>query len=254
MINLGNNQFTVSLWGDEAFSAVLSQKNPLEIVRVLMKDTSPPLYNLSLYLWMQVFGPNEIAIRFLSFLFYLGTVVTVYFLAKFLWKQKTAIIAGLLTALNPFLFAYAFEGRMYSILYFTTTLSFYFFIRKLWLYYILAAALALYSHHFAIFAVMLQAVWNLVKAFKKPKKNWQLVLPFVFILILYTPWLYPLYYQTSLVKSGFWLGRPDLNSVINLFRSYLSYNQPENLKNILLVLAMIVQKYLVRGLTLGAIK
>ena len=125
MINFFQNQFTASLWGDEAFSAVLAQRNLIDIVKVLTKDTSPPLYYFCSHLWMQIFGSSELAIRGLSFAFHLGTVVTVFLLARYLWGRKTAIAASLLTFFNPFLFKYAFEGRMYSILAFTTTLSFY---------------------------------------------------------------------------------------------------------------------------------
>ena len=240
MVNFFQNQFTVSLWGDEAFSAVLAQKNLITIIKVLTKDTSPPLYYFCSHFWMQIFGSSELAIRSLSFAFHLGTVVTVFLLAKYLWGRKTAIVAFLLTFFNPFLFKYAFEGRMYSILTFTTTLSFYFFIKKQWIAYVFVTTTALYSHHFSIFAIFLQFVWNLVQVVKKPKKNWRLLLPFIIIFILYIPWLYTFYYQTMLVKGGFWLGKPDFNSLINLFRDFVGQNMSDKWKNVVLILVGII--------------
>jgi len=203
------NQFTVSLWGDEAFAAVLAAKLPSEIIKIVSRDTSPPLYYLCLHLWMNLFGSSEVAIRSLSFLFFLGTVFTVFLIGKFLWDKKTAILAAFLTFTNPFLFTYAFEGRMYAILVFTSTLAVYFFLKKNQLAFILASTAALYSHHFSIFILGFLGIWGLLEAKFDFKKAW-VVRPGLFTAFLYLPWLYPLYYQTSLVGSGFWLGRPKM--------------------------------------------
>src|SRR4030042_4565194 len=122
------NQLTASLWGDESWAATLAIKPYLQIVQIVSRDTSPPLFYLLLHTWMKIFGPSEIAIRSLTFLFFLGTVFTAYLIASYFWDKKTGLLAALLTFTNPFLFQYAFEGRMYSLLAFTSTLSIYFFL------------------------------------------------------------------------------------------------------------------------------
>ena len=86
------NQFTVSLWGDEGWAATLAVKPYLDIIRIVARDTSPPLYYICLHTWMKFFGTSEVAIRSLSFLFFLGTAITVFFIAKHLWDKKTALI------------------------------------------------------------------------------------------------------------------------------------------------------------------
>ena len=111
------NQFTTSLWGDEAFSAVLSKASLLRIIDVSARDTYPPLYNIMEHLWFNLFGSSEIAIRFLSFLFFLLTIFFVYKIGALLWNKKIGLVAAALSFLNPFFFIYAFEGRMYSIMY-----------------------------------------------------------------------------------------------------------------------------------------
>lgn len=221
MIDFSNNQFTANLWGDESFAAILAQKNLVDIIKIVSHDTSPPGYYFCLHLWMKIFGTGEVAIRNLSFILFLGTVVFIFLLAKYLWGKKTAGLAAILTLTNPFLFSYAFEGRMYAILAFTTTASFYFFLTKNWVLYVLAATTALYSHHFSMFAIFVQFLWLGVLIIKKPKKNLKYLLVYLFVLILYIPWLWPLYYQTSLVASGFWLARPNLNSIKDLIQSFL---------------------------------
>lgn len=207
-------QFSASLWGDEGFAAVLAQKPIVQIVKILVRDTSPPLYYLCLHTWMKIFGTSEVAIRALSFAFFLGTIITVFFIGRLLWDKKTGLLAALLTATNPFLFHYAFEGRMYAILLFTSTLSVYFFLKKSRWSFILATTAALYSHHFSIFIVIFEGLWRLVeiRPWQQPvQKTLKNISDFFIIGLLYAPWLYPLYYQTSLVASGFWLGKPSLN-------------------------------------------
>lgn len=203
-------QFSASLWGDEAWAATLAIKPYLKIISIVARDTSPPLYYLIYHTWIKFFGISEVSIRTLSFLFFLGTVLTVYFIGKHLWDKKTGILAALLAFTNPFLFIYAFEGRMYSILALTSTLSVYFFLKKHRIGFILASVAALYSHHFSIFVILFEALWHLAKVWRQPiKKIIKSFTDFFIIGLLYTPWFYPLYYQTSLVGSGFWLGKPN---------------------------------------------
>ena len=231
---------------------MLSQKPFWEMIKIVSRDTSPPLYYICEHFWFKFFGTSEVAIRSLSFLFFLGTVLTVGLIAKEIGKKKTIFWATLLTFLNPFLFKYAFEGRMYSILAFTTTLSFYFFLKVLrstpdrstpgveesrvklerdtpgvklrWqIAYVLSAAAALYSHHFAIFAIFIQGVWKLTEIIPKPsfKKVYRQLWVYPTILLLYIPWLPSLYYQTTLVGSGFWLKTPNLKDLASVILGFI---------------------------------
>lgn len=214
------NQFTVSLWGDEGFAATLAIKPIIQIIKIVSRDTSPPLYYLCLHFWMKFFGTSEVAIRSLSFLFFLGTVLTVFLIGKYLWDKKTGILAALLTFANPFLFTYAFEGRMYAILAFTSILAVYFFLKKNQLGFILAATAALYSHHFSIFILGFLGIWDFWEAKFRFKEAW-IIKPAIIVALLYLPWLYPLYYQTSLVGSGFWLGRPATKDFLGVVVKFL---------------------------------
>lgn len=223
------NQLTVSLWGDEAFTSVAVQEHFSRMLQIVSKDTAPPLYYLLLFIWTRIFGHSEIAIRSLSVLLYLGTTIIVYLIAKSIWNKKTGFLAFLLTIANPFLFPFAFEGRMYSLLVFTVTLSFYFFITDNYLGYILASAAAIYSHHYAVLALIFQFFYYLfIKKHSFTKKSeyywFKLLKPYFLIGLIYLPWLYPLYKQVTMVSGGFWLGKPKLNDLINLFIKYLKGN------------------------------
>lgn len=235
-------QFTASLWGDEAWAATLAVKPIWQIITTVARDTSPPFYYLCEHGWMQIFGTSEIAIRALSFLFFLATAATVYLIGKFLWDKKTGWLAAGMSLANPFLFTYAFEGRMYAALLFTTTLSVYFFLKKQRFGFILATAAALYSHHFAIFVVFWELVWRSVENRQRLFKKTRLrtiaanclasFSDFMIIGLLYLPWAYPLYYQTSLVAGGFWLGKPTLETLGETVRKFLVGSGQEPIRQI----------------------
>ena len=229
------NQFTTSLWGDEAWAATLAVKPIWEIIKIVSHDTSPPLYYLFLHFWMKIFGTSEAAIRSLSFLFFLATAVVVFFIGRYLWDKKTGLFASLLTLVNPFLFIYAFEGRMYALLALTSTLSIYFFLRRQRWPFIFATTAALYTHHFSLFVIFWELVWRLKEIdFKKPKDFFQKFSDFLIIGFLYLPWVYPLYYQTSLVASGFWLGKPTIKTLFQTAEKFLVGDKKNIFRNLAL--------------------
>lgn len=217
------NQFTASLWGDEAFSAVLSKASLLRIIDVSARDTYPPLYNIMEHLWFNLFGSSEIAIRSLSFLFYVLTIFFVYKIGSLLWNKKIGLVAATLSFLNPFFFIYAFEGRMYSIMALGVAASMYFFLKRNWVGYVVATTWALYSHHFAIFALFVQGLWFLYEYFfGKRKVAVSMFKAFIAVGILYLPWAIPLYNQVNRVGGGFWLGTPTLKDFGGVINEYLA--------------------------------
>jgi hypothetical protein len=228
---MSENVFTQSIWGDEGFSAILSMKPFFQIFSIIARDTSPPLWNLFEYIAFQIFGPSEVVIRSLSLSFYLVAVFFSYKIARVFFSKKTSFLALLLTALNPFFFTYAFEGRMYSILAAGVAGSMYFFVKtffdegspKTRLGYIIMTLWALYSHHFAIFAIFLQGIWWLYElALGRRKTAKKFFKAFLFVGLGYVPWLYPLYTQTKMVGGGFWLGTPTPTDLRNLIYEYLA--------------------------------
>ena len=204
-----------------------------DIIHIIINDTSPPLWNICEWVVFNTLGTNEVYIRGLSFLFYLITVFFAYKIGSFLWGRKTGMIAGALTALNPFFFTYAFEGRMYSIMSAGIAGSMYFFLRMMYpegkvkvrhvLGYIIMTLWALYSHHFAMFGIMTQGLWFIYLVLTKRKAAGSIFLGFVGVGIGYIPWVWPLYHQISMVAGGFWLGKPKFADLIALIFQYLAY-------------------------------
>lgn len=242
------NVFNQSIWGDEGFSAILSMKSVPDILKIISRDTSPPLWNIFEHFAFQEFGTGEIVIRSLSLIFFLGAVFFTYKIGSLLFSRKTGLFAAVLTFLNPFFFTYAFEGRMYSIMALGVAASMYFYIRSFfgesgkWIRigYIFSTLWALYSHHFAIFAILLQGVWWLYElVFGRRQTAKRIFKSFIVIGIGYTPWLIPLYNQTKMVGGGFWLGTPTLIDLRTLFYDYLG----QGIKNKDLVLPIVNQPF-----------
>ncbi len=166
---------------------------------------------------------KEIAIRSLSFFFFVLTIFFVYKIGDFLWNKKTGLIAAALSFLNPFFFIYAFEGRMYSIMALGVAASMYFFLKRKWFGYVIATTWALYSHHFAIFALFVHGLWFLYEYFfGKRKIAISMIKAFIAIGILYLPWAIPLYNQVNRVGGGFWLGTPTLKDFGGVVAEYLA--------------------------------
>src|SRR3989338_2479577 len=233
--------FNQSLWGDEAFSAVLSRNSVPKILEIISRDTSPPLYNLTLHYWYKIFGDGEVAIRALSFVYYCVAIFFVYKITALLWNRRAAILATAFTFFNPFFFQYAFEGRMYSILAAGVTISMYFFAKiifpktdtlgrvrkrasfKDYLGYVIGTSWALYSHHFALFAIFIQGLWFVkVAVWGHRKTAFNIFKSYLAIGLIYAPWLSALYYQTTLVGSGFWLATPNLTDLRGIIKKYIA--------------------------------
>src|SRR3989338_9329382 len=224
--------FNQSIWGDEGFSAILSMKSIPDILKIISRDTSPPLWNIFEHLLFRYLGAEEIYIRGLSFAFFFATVIFTYKIGSFLFSRKTGFLAAILTFLNPFFFTYAFEGRMYSIMSLGVAASMYYFLRIFYneeiirkrdkIGYVFFTLWALYSHHFAFFAVAVQGLWWLYElTFGKRVRAKKMFKLFLITGAGYIPWLYPLYTQTKMVGGGFWLGTPNTEDLEKLIHEYI---------------------------------
>lgn len=207
--------FIQSLWRDEAFSYLLAKQNPLTMFALTVKDANPPLYYLILHYWMLIFGQSEIAIRSLSFIFYLGTIVVVYeFFINILKVAKLKSLLYLLVILlNPILTYYAFEARMYSMMAFFGALSFYSYLKSNPRIYIFSTVLALCTHYFLVFIPLIQFIHWMVYGRKIEQSiNFK---TFSFIGLLFLPWLTYLLLNRN-IPSNFWVSPSVLSDVLYL--------------------------------------
>lgn len=223
---------TQSLWRDEAFSYLLAKKSIIEIVRLTAQDFNPPLYYIILHFWIALFGKSEIALRSLSLVFF---ALTLYVMSLFLdhivihAHKKRRWLYLTLFALNPGLLYYAFEARMYSLYAFIATLSFYFFLRKKKIPYLIASIAGLYAHYFFVFVIATQIVFQIIMYRKKfLEKSTHMIIPF----LVFLPWFIAIYPHLAAHTTEFWILKttlPDfIQSIGTLFTGYESFYEYYN--------------------------
>ena len=104
-----------SIWFDEAFSAYIIRFSFADIWRYTSVDVHPPLYYFCLKIWSLFFGKSDLALRSMSAVFGVLTILAAYLLVKRLFNKKTALISSGLLAISPMLIRYSQEARMYTM-------------------------------------------------------------------------------------------------------------------------------------------
>ena len=121
-----------SLWYDEGMSlnnsdgASFSETFSLILGREA-GDKYQPLYYLVLFTWRSLFGDTEFALRSLSALLGVGSVITIFFTTLRIYGKNHATWSSLIVAVSSFSIYYSQEARAYSLLIFLASLQLYFF-------------------------------------------------------------------------------------------------------------------------------
>lgn len=120
-----------SLWLDEAVTAkVVKTFDYLTIIQKFSPfDFHPPLYYLLMKFWTNIFGYSEISLRFPSIIFSLLSGFLVYKIGSLLTDKKLGLWAAVFFLFNPLIIYYSQEARMYMMVTFFITSSFYYFLK-----------------------------------------------------------------------------------------------------------------------------
>lgn len=238
---------TQSLWRDEAFSAIVAGKNIFEIFYLSAKDTTPPFYYILLHYWMTLFGNSELALRTMSLIFHLLTVVTIFFIAKKIIRLFSMQIAiSLAILLNPFLAQYAFEARAYSLLTFLSILALYLAICRKYIWAGIALTLAILTHNFAVLNFFLFAIWWLFINREKLQLSSFLKLASLPLSAMFL-WGGIVWAQWNQITHGFWIPKPTSSTLIDSFKIFSAGELSYPIKSILYSLSKIL--FIAAGLT-----
>jgi uncharacterized membrane protein len=188
-----------SVWWDEAWSVHVARQGVVGALRLAIGDIHPPLYFILLHYWGKLAGFGELSIRFLSLIFSLLIVPSIYYVVRKVFDTKAALTTMAIAAFAPVYVAYAQEARMYAIL----PLLYLFIIyrlyqlmegggmrRRWWVELAIAEVLSIYLHYFSffmlIYANLFIAFWRRRVAFAL--RRWffsQLA-----VVLLYLPWVW----------------------------------------------------------------
>ena len=156
---------------DEGNNAYFAHQNVAQVLEVsrATHDTDPPAHRLALALWLGLLGDSAYTLRLLSSALGISTVLLVYHWARWLAGPREALLAAALTTLSPMLVCYSREAKAYPFVTFFGLSALYLWFRYLdfqerprpllWVLYVLAEALAVGAHYYAVFLVVAQGVW-----------------------------------------------------------------------------------------------
>jgi 4-amino-4-deoxy-L-arabinose transferase-like glycosyltransferase len=186
-----------SLWNDESISVEWAAKKPLLWIweNVPKSDLHPPLYYSVLHFWQLIFSDSVFSIRSLSALFFVGSVLLVYLLAKNLFSsKKIALLTAVIFVTNPFAVLYAQEARSYSMLIFFVLLNGLLFYHLLYLHdrrmrnyylYFFSALILIYTNILSLFVLVAHF---LILLFKKDWKNFRnFIYLYILLFLTYIP-------------------------------------------------------------------
>jgi uncharacterized membrane protein len=168
-----------SLWTDEA--AIYSQTRVgslFEVYSTVMSQEGHigPLYHILNYLFCQLFGYAEWALRMPSAIYGTISVVLIYKIAELLINRNAALFSSILLACSPLHVWYSQEARMYSLWIMLTLLTTLVFIKlldkgspRLWILFTIFASLSLWTflNSIFLFAAMGLYLVIFVKRYKK---------------------------------------------------------------------------------------
>lgn len=234
-----------SFWFDEAVSWRLIQFPIAELIETVGRDNNPPLHHLLLKGWAALFGDTPLALRALSVVCGLCTVLGVFvfmlevgrsWLGQPAEARGLALLAAALAAFSVFHVRHSWEARMYPLATALLSWSVWALLRALraeparfgwWALWSLLSLLFAYAHTFAVFSlageVLFLAGWLAVRHRQAPRAAWRdprtrhLVLAGLSLAAGYAPWLPVLLRQQAAVKGGFSGAEPTLDAWLQAF-------------------------------------
>jgi 4-amino-4-deoxy-L-arabinose transferase-like glycosyltransferase len=219
LLRLSHN-LGISLWHDEAFSALMIRYPWKEMFYRLGLDVHPPMYYIALRLWHYVFGNSMWSLRGFSILFGVLTVPATYlFIKEAFHSAKMALWAALLVAISPFEMTFATEARMYTFGAFFAIMAAYYLVKVLrnggWKNYagfIITTAIIILTHYYLLFTAAGMGLYALGYLFAKYrwnlKKYWPIVFSYLVIFACFLPWLKTFLWQLKSVTQSYWI--PDM--------------------------------------------
>ena len=122
-----------SMWVDEAFTYHYINLEWPDLIEILKNDVHPVLFYVFGHWFVDAFGNSDFTLRFLPALFGSLSIILLFFVARKLYDNRTALLSMLFYALSYTFILYSQEAKMYAQFMFfilLTTLLFLRFLEK----------------------------------------------------------------------------------------------------------------------------
>jgi 4-amino-4-deoxy-L-arabinose transferase-like glycosyltransferase len=218
----------VALWLDEALSVNIARLPLGSIPQALRHDGSPPLYYFLLHGWMRLFGTSDVAVRSLSGVFSIATLIPMWFAGRRAGNRTTAWSALVLLAASPFAIRFATEARMYSLVMLEFVLGYLALSRALERSDMknlgavaLVTGLLLLSHYWTIYLLVLVTLLLAHRALRgtDPIPARRALAAMVAGSLLFLPWLPSFLFQLQHTGTP-WARRPSFEAFVGVLQEF----------------------------------
>jgi len=223
-----------SIWVDEAISIGLARQSPLVIIFERGLDVHPPLYFLLLHYWMAIFGDGVFALRFMSLIFGVLSVLYIYKLTKKLFDENIANVSALLLSLSVYHIYYSQEVRMYTLVTLLAILSMYYYAKlerrasiRSKAEYLITTFLLMMTHYSGFLILITQTIRVLSPIGRKRKdclgrRQWLLLQGILFLMLM--PWLVFVLSNNAKLRAGNILSSTAGITWISVISAFLEYS------------------------------
>lgn len=233
----------LELWLDEAYS--YRQTVVGDWLGSLLRDNSPPLYNLMLRAWTGLAGTSEAALRMPSAISGALFVFVACYAGREFFGRCAGIWSGIIATFSPIHVYYSQEARNYSLLTLLLMLISLFLVRAVrdgrqqdWTIAVIFALLSLYTHYLVSLAliptVAIVLVWSHPNDLRRNLKKYGFCA--VLALFLLIPWVLWSFVLTDHSDSGFdwmttfWKSLPPVRAIPGSFEAFSFLTGPNVLE------------------------
>ena len=197
-----------------------------QICFMMAADMHPPFFYIVSYCWTRAFGESLYAIRSLSIVIGLISILFLFLLIRLLFGDNIALLSAWFMAISPTHILYCQLARNFSLLILLVTLSFYFLYnyiifseKKYLISYFVSVYFSILTQYYAVFFIFVQFIIIILTEIRGNKLFSRWIVGFLVVVVCYIPWLTALYIQLFLkdptVQSG--LSPVSLNTFLNQF-------------------------------------
>lgn len=216
---------------DEPFSIFHAQNNLGDLFGIFKNENNPPLHFLLLHFWEQAFGISPFAVRSMSLIFSVLTVVVLFKIGLKFFSQNVAIFTCLFFIFSDFHHYYGLEARTYSLLVFEYSILIYLLLKLIltptentWKTFLALGIVnvALFYTHYISLLIFLSEGFLLV-AFIRSYKWKNLLITAGIVLVGLLPWASTFAGRVSnITKAGTWLTQANYTELYGFLNKFLN--------------------------------